>query len=238
MIAVREGGDRRHLRSAGRETWFSVDPHDCREPLHDGFRALVGLVEDRLAPGTGFPTHSHREAELILYLRAGVLGYQNDLGHSGIVRAGEFQHVSAGRGIRHRRFNASPANAAHAFEIRLRPDTLRLAPDFCQRRFSVAERKGRFCLVGSPQRGESTFRIHQDVWVYSSLPQTGHHLIHPIAPGRVAWLHVVSGRVRLDDREPAAGDDVAVWDEASVSITALEPSELLLLDLGCARAKR
>lgn len=231
MIALREGARRRHVRAAGRETWSSFDPRDRRDPLCDGFRALVGLVEDRLSPGIGFPTHLRRDAELILYLREGVLAYQNDLGHSGIVRAGEFQHVSAGRGIRHRRFNASPANAAHVFEIHLRPDTLQLAPDFRQQRFSVAERKGRFCLVGSPQRGASTFRIHQDVLVYSSLPETGHHLIHPIPPGRQAWLHVVTGRVRLGAREIGAGDDVACWDEPSVSITALEPSELLLLDL-------
>lgn len=231
MLTLRKGTSRRHIVRAGHETWMTFDPDIRQDPLHDGFRALQGLNEDRLAPGARIPPHSWQDMEILTYVLDGLLVHEDDLGHAGIIRSGEFQHMSAGGGIRHSRFNGSLIDQAHVFECWVRPDTQGLPPDCAQRRFPAADRKRTFCLVASPDSLQSSFRIRQDALVYSSLPNRGCHLIHELRPGRQAWLHVVRGRIQLLHLDLIAGDGVAFLDELAVSVTALEPSELLLFDL-------
>ena len=210
---------------------MTFDPEVRADPLRDGFRALQGLNEDRLAPGRGVPSHTRRDMEILTYVVDGFLLHEDDLGHPKFIRAGEFQHMSAGRGIRQNRTNGSQVDPAHVFESRFRPDTLGLAPQCVEKRFSAADRKGIFWLVASPDALRSSFCISQDVQVYSSLPDRGCHLIHELLPTRQAWLHVVSGKIGLLNIELIAGDGVAFQDEISVSVTAMELSELLLFDL-------
>ena len=231
MLTVLKGMSRRHNVLGGNDRWMSFDPEARIGPFHDGFRSLKGFDEVRVAPGSGDPPSTRANVELLTYVLDGVLLYKNDLGQSGILLSGDFQHMSKGTGIRHSRSNGSPLDPAHVFECRIGPDRQGLAPRCAQMRFSSANRRGIFCLVASPDPVRSSFRINQDVRVYSSLPDRGSHLIHGIEAGRQAWLHVVTGGIQLGGLELVAGDGVAFQDEVSVSITALVPSELLLFDL-------
>ena len=231
MLTLREASSRRHIERAGHDTWMSFDPEARRDPFREGFRGLQGFDEDRLAPGIGAPSHARQNLEILTYVMDGVLVHEDDLGQSQVIRSGEFQLISAGTGLRHKRSNGSHLDAAHVFESRLQTDTLGQVPRCVQRRFSAGDRRGVFLLVASPDARPGSFRIHQDIQVYSSLPDRGCHLIHAIKPGRHAWLQVIRGRVQLLDLALMAGDGVAFLDEISVSITALEPSELLLFDL-------
>ena len=231
MLTLREGSRRRHIERTGHDTWMSFDPEARRDPFREGFRDLLGLDEDRLAPGRVAPSHARNNLEILTYVIDGVLLHEDDLGQSRVIRSGEFQFISAGSGMRHKRSNGSRLDAARVFESRVQTDSPGLAPECVQRRFSAGDRKGVFLLVAAPEAGPGTFRIHQDVRVYTSLPDRGCHLIHAIKPGRHAWLQVIRGRVQLPELALVAGDGVAFLDEISVSITALEPSELLLFDL-------
>jgi len=231
MLTLREGSSRRHIEREGHDTWMTFDPEVRKDPFRNGFRALEGLDEGRLAPGVGVPSQSHQNLEVLTYVRDGLLLHEDDRGHAGVIRSGEFKYMSAGSGIRQRLFNGSQLDSAHVFESRLRSDTQGLPPDSGQMRISAGDRKGVFRLVASPEAQEGTFQIRQDVRVYSSLPDRGCHLIHALKAGRHAWLQVVRGRIQLLDQVLIAGDGVAYLDELAVSITALEPSELLLFDL-------
>ena len=231
MLTLREGSSRRHVEREGRDTWMAFDPDLRSDPFRYGFRSLEGLDEDRLAPGAGIPIQAHQDVEILTYVRDGLLIHEDDQGRGGVLRSGEFQHLSSGSGMRRKRFNGSQLNEAHVFESRLRADTPGLIPGSAQIRMSAGDRKGVFHLVASPEVRPGSFCMNQDVRVYASLPDRGCHLIHALKPGRHAWLQVVRGRIQLLDIALIAGDGVAYLDELSVSVTALEPSDLLLFDL-------
>jgi redox-sensitive bicupin YhaK (pirin superfamily) len=231
MLTVRKASSRRHIQRAGHDTWMSFDPEARRDPFREGFRGLRGLDEDRLAPGIGAPSHARHDMEILTYVMDGVLVHEDDLAKARVIRSGDFQLINAGSGLNHKRTNGSSRDATTVFESRFQTATPHVAPQCVQRRFAAGDQKGVFLLIASPEAGPGSFRVQQDVRVYSSLPDRGRHLIHAIEPGRHAWLQVMKGRVQLPDHVLRAGDGVAFEDEISVSITALEPSELLLFDL-------
>jgi hypothetical protein len=210
---------------------MTFDSEDRKDRFCDGFRSLQVLNEKCLAPGRGIPARSRENMETLTYVLDGILLHEDDRGHSRVIRSGEFQLMSAGSGMRHQRINGSQVDFVHIFEGRFRAYSQGETPDCVQKRFSAADRKGIFCLVASPDALKSSFHLRQDIRVYSSLPDRGCHLIHELKPGRQAWLHVIRGRIQLESHVLIAGDGVAFLDEISVSITALEPSELLLFDL-------
>jgi hypothetical protein len=154
------------------------------------------------------------------------------MGRSGVIQAGEFRHLTAGRGYRHSEMNASRADWAHVFELWLRPSEAGLAPGQEQKRFCAAERRGGLCVVASPDARKGSLHLHQDALVYSAMLKRGDHVVHELAPGRSAWLHMVQGEAALGDIVLTTGDGVGVTAERAVSLTARKETEILLLDLG------
>ncbi len=198
------------------------------------------VEEDRLPPGAVVPRHAHREGEIVTYVHEGALAFQDALGRSGVIQSGEFQTRSTRRGMRHSETNASRTDAAHVFQIWLRPAQGEIDPAATQRRFSVAERRGALCVVASPDARRSSLRIHQDAVVYSALLDRGQHVVHELSDGRSAWLHLVQGEVTLGDLVLTTGDGVGVTAERALSLTAREETEFLLLDVcaGSAHGER
>lgn len=231
MITLRRAKERQHDRRRKQEIWHTFNSKERAEALADSFGTLEILDEDRLPPGAGVPRHPDRDAEIITYVREGALAHQDSMGRSGVIHAGEFQRMTAGR-IRHSETNASRTDWAHVFRIGLRPSEAGLEPSHEQKRFSAAERRGVFCVVASSDGRRGSLRIHQDALMYSAMLHPGQHVVHELSPGRSAWLHVVQGEVMLGDVVLTTGDGVGVTAERAVSLTAREETELLLLDLG------
>lgn len=197
----------------------------------DGFRALESLSEDRIAPGANFLFHARENIDFVRYVQEGALVHQDPDGRSGRLGTGEFQRASSHDEIPRRALNESSVNRALVFQSGIAADPQGIRPDAEQKLFPAAERKGIFRLVASPDGREASLTLHRDVRIYSSLVHQGNHLIHELAPGRAAWLHIVKGRVLMMSHCLRAGDGAAFVDETVVSLTAQEASEILLFDL-------
>lgn len=237
MISLRRAEARHHDpdRRRQRKVWKTFDPLDRTDRLADGFGTLETLDENRLPPRANVLRHSRDEAEIVTYVREGTVAYEDSMGHSGVIQAGEFQRMIAALGVRHREANASRANWAQVFQVRLRRSAAELVPGREQKRFSTAERRGGLCIIASPDARRGSLRLRQDTRMYSALLEPGQHIVHEIAPERAVWLHVVQGEVALGDLVLTAGDGAGVTTECAISLTAREDSEILLLDVADAK---
>ena len=232
MITLRRDKDRHHDRRRKRDVWDTFHPGSGADALAEGFGTLERLSEDHLAPGAGVPRRRHQESEIVTYVCEGALAHEDSTGRSGVIHTGEFQRLSAGRGIRHSETNASRTDPAHFFQIGLRPSEAELEPGQEQKRFSVAERRDGLCVVASPDGRRGSLRIHQDALMYSAMLHPGQHVVHELPDGRSAWLHLVQGEATLGDLVLTTGDGAGITVERAVSFTAREETEILLLDLG------
>jgi redox-sensitive bicupin YhaK (pirin superfamily) len=231
MITLRRATARHHVQSRGQETWSTFHAKARADPPADGFGVLVTLDEDILPPGTGVPFTLRDDVEIVTYVLEGGLAQDDSTGCSGVLRAGEFQKMSLGRGIRHRAMNASHTDWAHIFQIGVRAAEADIEPRHEQKRFSVAERRGLLCVVVSPDGRKGSLAIHQDALIHSAILDVGLHLVHELRLGRWAWLHVVRGEVTLGPIVLGTGDGAGVADERAVSVTARERTEILLVDV-------
>ena len=232
MITLRRAEERRHDRRRKRDVWLTFYPQDRSDPLADGFGALELLNEDRLPPGASIPHGPPHDAEIVTYVHEGALAFDDSKGRSGVIQAGEFQRMTAGRGVRHSETNASPTEWAHVFQIWLRPSEAGREHSYEQKRFSTAERRDGLCVVASPDARRGSLRVHQDALLYSALLHPGKHVAHELSQGRSAWLHVVQGEVTLDGVVLTTGDGAGVTGERAVSFTARQEASILLLDVG------
>ncbi len=232
MITLRRAGERRYDQHHKQEVWLTFHPRDRADPRGDRFGQLESLSESRLPPGAIASRNPHHDAEIVTYVREGVLAYEDALGRSGVIQAGEFQGTTAGRGIRRREKNASRSSWAHVFQVLLAPSEPGSVPGHELKRFTVAERRGRLCVVASPDARRGSLRIHQDALICSALLEPGQHLAHELLQERTAWLHCVNGEVTLGDAVLTAGDGAGITAERAVSLTAQSETEILLLDLG------
>jgi redox-sensitive bicupin YhaK (pirin superfamily) len=232
VIALRRAADRHHDQGRKLETWLTFDQQDRAALLVKGLANIEILKESRLAPGAGVPRTSGQDAEILTFVREGALAYENSLGGSGIIQAGEFQRVTAGQRLRHGLLNASRSDWVHFFQIWLRPAEVDLEPGCEQKRFTAAQRRGGLCAIASPDARRGSLRIHQDALVYSALLDPGQHVVRELSQGRSAWIHVVQGEIIFGDSVLCTGDGAGVTIERAVSLTAREESEILLVDLG------
>lgn len=226
---VLRSGERRHERRRQRDAWLSF-ALDAGEP-RPGFGDLQVLAESVLQPGARVPRRSRLDTEIITYVREGSLAYEDSTGASGVIQAGEFQRLTAGRTMLHSETNASRADV-HFFQLWVRPSAIEVGPGREQRRFSSADRRGGLCLVASTDGRRGSLRIRQDALVYSAMLDRGQHVVHALLDRRGAWVHVVDGEVALDGIVLATGDGAGVVADRAVSLTAREASEILLVDLG------
>jgi len=237
MITLYRAGQRRRIRRDHGEFWLTFFAQDRPGPLVDGYGAIELLNEGRLPPAAAVPLRPRYGVEVVTYVREGVLAQRDWVGRSGVIHAGEFQCRTVGRGVRLSETNASQTELAHVLQIWLRPAEAAREPGHEQRRFSTAERRGKLCIVASPDGQRGSLRVHQDILIYSALLDPGRHLIHELVPGRSAWLHLVQGEATLGDVVLTAGDGAGITADRAVSITAREESEILFLDLGDQRTK-
>lgn len=231
MIRVRNASDRGHADHGWLNSHHTFSFAGYHDPEHERFRSLRVMNEDRVAPGQGFGTHPHRDMEIVSYVLDGALEHKDSMGNGEVLRPGEFQRISAGTGVLHSEFNPSSTEPVHFYQIWLLPDRKGLEPGYEQKRFDEAERTNRLRLVASPDGAEGSLTIHQDARVFLATIEPGAEVSHRLASGRHAWLQILRGTVDFAGQPLAAGDGVAVSEEALPTISAGADAEILLFDL-------
>ena len=231
MILLRPAHERGHAQHGWLESYHTFSFADYSDPRYMGFRHLRVINEDRVALGKGFPTHSHRDMEIITYVLEGALAHKDSTGTSSVIRVGDVQRMSAGAGINHSEYNASQTELVHFLQIWIMPNEIGLKPGYEQRTFSDEEKRGKLRLVASRDGRDGSVTIHQDVALYAALLNAGEQVICPFVPGRHTWVHVARGAVTLNDLALTAGDGAAISEEAHLVIRGKEASEVLLFDL-------
>lgn len=231
MITLRRANARHHDRRRKHEVWFTFCPDQAAADA-DGFGPLESLNEDRLPPAAVIEREAPNDTEIVTYVHQGAIAYGDTLGHSGVIHAGEFRLMTARPGILHSETNVSRTESAHVFQVWLRSSGSPLQPLHAQKRFSAAERRGVLCVVASPDGRKGSLKIQQDAQVYSAMLDPGQHVVHELAEGRSAWLHLIQGEVTLGEFILTAGDGAGITEERAVSLTAREPTEILLVDIG------
>ncbi len=237
MLAIRKSADRGHFDHGWLDTYHTFSFADYYDPAFMGFRDLRVINEDRVAPGRGFPTHGHRDMEIITYVVSGVLEHKDSMGSISQIRPGDVQHMTAGSGVLHSEYNPSPTEPVHLLQIWIKPRELRLTPAYQERTYSLQERSGQLCLLAAPDGAESALPIAQDVRLWAAMLAPGQQVAHALEPGRHAWVQVVRGAVALEispDAAPVvleAGDGAAVSAAEGFNLTAQSAAELLLFNL-------
>jgi redox-sensitive bicupin YhaK (pirin superfamily) len=231
MITIRKAEERGHFDFGWLNTYHSFSFGDYYDPQHVQFRALRVINEDFVAPGRGFPTHGHRDMEIVTYILQGALEHRDSMGTGSIIRRGDAQRMSAGTGVRHSEANPSPDSPVHLLQIWILPAKQGLEPEYEEKKFSDEAKRNKLRLIVSPDGTGGSVRIHQDAKIYASLLDAGHEVVHTVSGGRSAWLQVAAGSVSLKDVVLKQGDGAAVSDESELRITAQEAAEVLLFDL-------
>jgi hypothetical protein len=230
MITVRRSAERGHTVLDWLDSYHTFSFDQYYDPDWVGFRSLRVLNEDRVAPGVGFPTHPHRDMEILTYILVGALEHKDSLGTGSVIRPGELQRMSAGTGITHSEFNHSKTEPVHLLQIWIRPEKKGLAPSYEQKAFSREAMKGMLLRIAGREGGD-LITVHQDVSLYATELAPGQTIRHALARGRHAWVQVARGAVTVNGQPLAAGDAAALSDESHVELAASAPSELLLFDL-------
>ena len=232
MVQIRDRGRRGRTQLGWLDSQHTFSFGEYRDPDHMGFHSLRVINDDRVIPGAGFATHSHRDMEIISYVLSGALSHRDSLGTSSVIRPGEVQRMSAGSGITHSEFNASATEPVHFLQIWVMPDTLGITPGYEQREFPRADRRNRFRLVADRAGRDGAITIRQDVRLFAADLEANNTLTYEFAAGRFGWLQVASGVVRLQDDELRDGDGAQFTGETSVTLSSSIGAELLLFDLG------
>ena len=231
MITVRRSQERGGADHGWLQTRHTFSFADYRDPKWMGFRSLRVINDDVVQPSGGFPTHPHRDMEIVSYVVEGALEHRDSMGNGSVIRPGEVQRMTAGTGVTHSERNPSASEPMRLMQIWILPERTGLTPGYEQVAFPAAERRGRLRLVASRDGREGSVTIHQDAALLAALLAPGDTVRHALAPGRHAWVQVVKGRVRLGDVSLSEGDGAALSSEAAVDLTGVEPADVLVFDL-------
>jgi redox-sensitive bicupin YhaK (pirin superfamily) len=231
MIQIRSSEERGGADHGWLKSHHTFSFSDYWDPKWMGFRSLRVINEDWVAPNTGFPTHPHRDMEIITYVLEGKLEHKDSLGTGSVILPGDGQRMTAGSGIRHSEFNPSKTDAVHLLQIWIQPEKAALPPSYEQKAFPEVEKRGRLRLIASRDAGDGSVKINQDAKLYVSLLKPGEEVAHEFGAGRHGWLQVARGGVVLNGKKLTQGDGAAISDEKKVSISGTEDSEVLLFDL-------
>ena len=231
MITVRHAHERGTTHTPWLDSHHTFSFNQYHDPRYTGFRDLLVMNEDYVAPGQGFGTHGHRDMEIISYVVEGQLAHQDSTGVSSTIRPGDVQRMSAGTGVRHSEFNPSDTEPTHFVQIWILPEQEGLPPSYEQRAFPEADRRGTLRLVASRDGQDGAVTVHQDVRLSLGSLQAGEELTHLLEDDRHAWVQVIRGAVTLNDTPLSAGDGAAVSKETEIQIRATDAAELLLFEL-------
>lgn len=231
MLTLCRSAERGHANHGWLDTHHTFSFANYYDPAHMGFGPLRVINDDRIAAGRGFGTHGHRDMEIITYVLDGAIAHKDSMGSGSTIRPGDVQRMSAGRGVMHSEFNPQPDAATHMLQIWIEPDVAGIAPEYEEKRFPEADKRGRLRQLVSPDGADGSLRIHQDARLYAGLFDGTESAELPLAAGRRSWVHVARGSLVVNGQRLGAGDGLALQDEAAVRLGDGEGAEVLVFDL-------
>jgi redox-sensitive bicupin YhaK (pirin superfamily) len=231
MLEIRRSADRGSFDHGWLKTFHTFSFADYYDAEWIGYGPLRVINDDRVAPGSGFGKHGHRDMEILTYLLAGELEHKDSMGNGSVIRVGDVQRMSAGTGVTHSEFNPSTTDEVHFLQIWLQPEALRLAPGYEQRHFTAAQKRGQLRLIAAKDGAEGAVTIHQDARVYAGLFDGAERAELQLAAGRRAWVQVARGSLALGDTHLAAGDGARTAGPARLSLRDGTDAEVLVFDL-------
>lgn len=231
MLAIRKAEDRGLGKTSWLDSRHTFSFANYYDPEEIGFSDLLVINDDRITPRGGFGTHPHQDMEIFSYVLDGTLEHRDSMGISHISKPGGIQMMSAGTGVFHSEFNASDTEPLRFLQIWIVPDHKGVKPRYHQLNFSKEQRRGKFCLVISPDGEKHTLPVYQDVKVYAGLFDRGEETVYELAPRRYAYVHVARGRVHLNGKLLKEGDGVRIRKETQLQFDKAEGAEVLLFDL-------
>lgn len=228
---IHKASDRGHSQTNWLNSYHTFSFSHFYDPQRMGFRALRVINDDRIAANAGFPTHGHRDMEILTYVLSGAVEHKDSLGTGSIIRAGEVQIMSAGRGISHSEFNPSAREELHLLQIWILPDTQNLKPRYEQKQFNIIDNPGSLQLIAAKDGKNGAITIHQDVNLYAAVVKSGDKIKYTVSPHRYAWLQVAKGTVNFNNTLLVTGDGVQISGSENLEISSDDSGEILLFDL-------
>jgi quercetin 2,3-dioxygenase len=231
MIRIHKSDDRGHANLGWLDSRFSFSFAEYFDPEHVQFRTLRVMNDDHIAGGGGFPTHPHRDMEIVTYVLEGALAHKDSMGNGSVIRPGDVQYMSAGTGVAHSEFNASEKDPVHMYQIWMFPDKKNYEPRYDQKNFAESEKRGKLRLVVSADGREGSVKIRQNNELYATVLGKDESVKHELKPDRHAYVQVARGSVTLNGEKLETGDGAAISEEKSVQLTGVKDAEVLLFDL-------
>ena len=231
MIELRPSAERGAFKNAWLDAKYSFSFNNYYDPRRMGFRALRVINEDRFGGGQGFGMHPHDNMEILTWVNSGALAHRDSTGGEGQIGPGELQAMSAGSGLKHSEFNASPTEPVHLFQIWIHPDREDVKPGYSQKTFDREARRNRLQLVASPTGAEGSLKIEADARMYALILDAGATVTLPVEAGRGVWVQVAKGSLTLNGQPLATGDGAAIQEETTLTFTAQAETELIAFDL-------
>ena len=231
MLVLRKSQDRGYADHGWLKSYHSFSFADYYDLAHMGWGNLRVINEDRIAPGSGFGTHGHRDMEIISYVLSGSLAHKDNMGNGTVIPPGDVQRMSAGTGVMHSEFNHAENAETHFLQIWIQPHARAIAPGYEQNTFVEAEKRGRLRLVASPDGAQGSVTVHADASLYAGLLDGDETITLTLNPARKAYVHLVRGRIEVNGQALQAGDAALLADEPSLLLTHGNDAEVLVFDL-------
>jgi redox-sensitive bicupin YhaK (pirin superfamily) len=223
--------DRFHIESDWLSAYWLFSFDRYYDPNNMTFGPLRVFNHDTVAGGGGFPTHPHREMEIVTYVLEGALRHKDSTGGNGLIRAGEVQRMTAGTGVAHSEFNPSENETVKLLQMWVLPERSGLKPSYEQKQFTSEQRTGALLPIASGQDAPDAVKVHQDVTFYVSRLREGDGVAHELKPGRRAFLYVISGEITLNGERLNVGDQARVTGVSKLEMAGERESEIILIDL-------
>ncbi|HXD42103.1 MAG TPA: pirin family protein [Ramlibacter sp.] len=231
MLTLRKSQERGYADHGWLKSFHSFSFANYFDPQHMGFGNLRVINEDRIAPGTGFGKHGHRDMEIISYVLSGELAHQDTLGNIKGIPPGDVQRMSAGTGVQHSEFNHAQDQTTHFLQIWIQPNETGIAPGYEQKTFSESSKRGRLQLVASPDGAAGSVLIHANARMYAGLFDGAESFSLPLAATRKAYVHVIRGELEVNGKRLSAGDAAKLERETQLTLSAGKQAEVLVFDL-------
>lgn len=230
MITIRPAKERGHVNLGWLDTYHTFSFSDYHDPAWMGFRTLRVINDDLVMPGNGFGMHPHQDMEIITYILSGALEHRDSMGNGRVIKPGDVQYMSAGRGVRHSEVNPSKDESVHLLQIWIRPDEQGVTPRYAEKSLANAQ-TGVLHLVTSKTGRDGSIAIHQDAELWLGKLDAGQHVTHAISSDRGVWVHVAEGDVTVNGHKLHAGDAAALTKESKLQLSADGKAQVLVFDL-------